>query len=67
MSDLVLKHGLAFADLYDRDGLARLDRAFVAALAAADPALHERLMTARYDPDGLERSAEFGSRRRSRP
>src|SRR6516225_9336264 len=57
MSDLVLKHGLSFADFYDRDGLARLDRAFVADLAATDPALHERLMTARHDPDGLARSA----------
>src|SRR5271169_3158786 len=58
MSDLILKHGLSFADLYDRDGLMRLDRAFVADLAMADPTLHERLITARHDPDGLGHSAE---------
>ncbi len=29
MTDLILQHGLSFADLYDRDGLVRLDRAFV--------------------------------------
>ena len=37
MSELALKHGLGFAELYDRDGLVRLDRAFVAHLAAAMP------------------------------
>ncbi len=36
----------------------RLDRAFVAYLAAADAGLHDRLMTARRDPDALERAAE---------
>src|SRR5215467_9652886 len=59
MTDLALKHGLSFADLYDRDGLARLDRAFVAHLSAADAELHNRLMTARRDPaaiEGLEES-----------
>ncbi len=47
MTELALKHGLTFADLYERDGLIRLDRAFVAHLAAADAALHDRLMAAR--------------------
>ena len=32
MTDLALKYGLGFPDLYDRDGLVRLDRAFVAHL-----------------------------------
>jgi NADPH-dependent glutamate synthase beta subunit-like oxidoreductase/NAD(P)H-flavin reductase len=50
MTDLALKHGLAFTDLYDRDGLVRLDRAFVAHLAAADAALHHELMAARREP-----------------
>jgi len=54
MTDLVLQHGLSFADLYDRDGLVRLDRAFVAHLAEADVDLHDRLMTARRDPDAVE-------------
>ena len=58
MTDLALKHGLAFSDLYDRDGLIRLDRAFVAHLGAGDVALHDRLMTARADPDSLDRKAE---------
>jgi NADPH-dependent glutamate synthase beta subunit-like oxidoreductase/NAD(P)H-flavin reductase len=58
MTDLVLKHGLSFADLYERDGLVRVDRAFVAHLAASDVALHDRLMAARADPDGLGRHDE---------
>ena len=58
MTDLVLQHGLSFADLYDRDGLVRLDRAFVAHLADAGPELHARLMAARSDPDAMEDPAE---------
>src|SRR5919204_5085568 len=58
MTELALQHGLQFSDLYDRDGLIRLDRAFVAHLAAADAALHEQLMTGRADPDALDRKAE---------
>src|SRR5882672_7589179 len=58
MSELALKHGLSFADLYERDGLARLDRAFVAHLAAGEVALHDRLMAARAEPDALDRKAE---------
>src|SRR5260370_32165366 len=58
MSELALKYRLSFADLYERDGLIRLDRAFVAHLAAAEVALHDRLMAARAEPDGLDRKAE---------
>ncbi|MFI4947404.1 MAG: FAD-dependent oxidoreductase [Alphaproteobacteria bacterium] len=58
MTDLALKHGLSFAELYERDGLIRLDRAFVANLAAAETSLHDRLMAARAAPDGLDREAE---------
>src|SRR5213080_3307532 len=58
MTDLALQHGLTFPDLYDRDGLIRLDRAFVAHLAATDAALHERLMAGRADADALDRKAE---------
>ncbi len=58
MSELALKHGLSFSDLYERDGLVRLDRAFVAHLAAAEVALHDRLMLARAAPDALDRKAE---------
>src|SRR3972149_1896003 len=42
MPDLQLAHGLAFADLYGADGLARIDGLFLAALAAADAELTER-------------------------
>jgi NADPH-dependent glutamate synthase beta subunit-like oxidoreductase/NAD(P)H-flavin reductase len=58
MTDLVLAHGLSFADLYDRDGLLRVDRAFVGHLAESDAALHHRLVRARRDPDGLGPAAE---------
>src|SRR6185437_10826692 len=58
MTDLVLRHGLAFEDLYARDGLVRLDAAFIAHLQAADIGLHNRLVTARRDHAALERKAE---------
>jgi len=56
-SDLRLKHGLAFEALYSRDGLARLDAVFVARLASVDAELHNRLVTARRDPDSLDAKA----------
>ena len=49
MADLALKHGLTFADLYAREGLVRLDAAFVAWLRGADVELHNRLMAGRAD------------------
>jgi NADPH-dependent glutamate synthase beta subunit-like oxidoreductase/NAD(P)H-flavin reductase len=58
MVDLVLRHGLAFEDLYRRDGLVRLDAAFVAHLQAVDVELHNRLATARRDPAALDRKGE---------
>src|SRR5437667_10438871 len=58
MTDLALKHGLSFSDLYERDGLIRLDRAFVAHLAATDIGLHARLMAGRAEPEALDRKAE---------
>ena len=58
MTDLALAHGLSFADLHHRDGLVRLDQAFVAHLARGDVVLHDRLMAARSEPDALERQAE---------
>src|SRR5258707_7738202 len=58
MIDLALKHGLTFPDLYDRDGLIRLDRAFVAHSLSADAALPDRLMTGRAEPDALDHKAE---------
>jgi NADPH-dependent glutamate synthase beta subunit-like oxidoreductase/NAD(P)H-flavin reductase len=58
MSEPSLKHGLAFADLWARSGLVRLDAAFVAHLAACDAALHDRLVTARRDPEAIEHKDE---------
>lgn len=46
-------HGSCFADLYDRDGLVRLDAAFVGWLKEAHVELHARLMAARAAPDAL--------------
>jgi NADPH-dependent glutamate synthase beta subunit-like oxidoreductase/NAD(P)H-flavin reductase len=47
------QYGLSFHDLYDRDGLARLDAAFVAWLKEANVEAHARLMAARTAPDAL--------------
>jgi len=48
-----LGFGLSFNDLADRPGLVRLDRAFLARLAAEDAGLHARLLAARADPAAL--------------
>jgi NADPH-dependent glutamate synthase beta subunit-like oxidoreductase/NAD(P)H-flavin reductase len=58
MNELVLGHRLAFEDLYRRDGLVRLDAAFVAHLREGDVALHNRLMAARRDPAALDHKGE---------
>ncbi|MEX1206709.1 MAG: FAD-dependent oxidoreductase [Dongiaceae bacterium] len=58
MPDLQLAHGLAFADLYGADGLARIDGLFLAALAAADAELKDRLAAARAGPEALPAKAE---------
>src|ERR1700737_3511622 len=57
MTDLALQHGLSFADLYYRDGLVRLDQAFVAHLGESDVALHDRLMAGVSDPDPVDQQA----------
>jgi NADPH-dependent glutamate synthase beta subunit-like oxidoreductase/NAD(P)H-flavin reductase len=49
----VTASGLAFGDLYRREGLMALDREFLAALAGADAALAERLARARAEPSAL--------------
>jgi len=48
----------SFDDLYRRDGLARLDAAFVAFLKGADASLHHRLMAARAAPDAISSKDE---------
>ena len=50
---LKLAFGFSFADLYERDGLVRLDRAFMDRLQASDAVLANRLLAARANPDGL--------------
>ncbi len=50
---LNLAFDLDFSDLYRRDGLLRLDTAFVRALEAVDGALCQRLLETRADPSAL--------------
>jgi NADPH-dependent glutamate synthase beta subunit-like oxidoreductase/NAD(P)H-flavin reductase len=45
-----LAFGIAFRDLYERDGLLRVDAAFLDFLGEADAALRERLMSSRTKP-----------------
>jgi NADPH-dependent glutamate synthase beta subunit-like oxidoreductase/NAD(P)H-flavin reductase len=58
MSDLELAFGLAFEDLYDGDGLGRVDGAFADHLKAADGGLHDRLAAARAAPAALDAKAQ---------
>ena len=51
---LNLGFNLEFADLYGREGLHRVDAAFLSELDAADPALHLRLSKARLDAAALD-------------
>ena len=59
---LNLAFGLSFAELYRRDGLVKLDGAFLAHLEAADAScagtLQSRLRAARGNPSGLDAKAE---------
>ena len=51
---LNLGFNLEFADLYERDGLQRVDAAFLSELKSADSALHLRLGDARRNTAGLD-------------
>ncbi|HEX4884556.1 MAG TPA: FAD-dependent oxidoreductase [Casimicrobiaceae bacterium] len=53
-----LAFGLAFADLYTREGALALDARFLDALRAADAPLAERLLAARHGTAALDRKAE---------
>ncbi|HEX8739825.1 MAG TPA: pyridine nucleotide-disulfide oxidoreductase, partial [Casimicrobiaceae bacterium] len=55
---LALAFGFDFADLYRREGLVAIDRTFLGFLAAADAALHDRLLAARADPGALTAKEE---------
>ena len=50
--------GLAFADLYQRDGLVRLDQQFVRHLREVEPGLALSLVDARADPGALPAKSE---------
>ncbi len=55
---LELGHGLSFADLYRREGLVKLDQAFLAWLGERDSELQGRLLAGRAAPEVLGRQAE---------
>src|SRR3954469_13046065 len=55
---LNLPHGLSFPDLYRRDGLVRLDAAFLAALEATDALLCTQLRGAREQNELLTNKQE---------
>jgi len=57
-TDTPLGFGFTFPDLASRDGLVRLDGAFLDWLAAEDAALHTRLLAARAMPEALDAKAE---------
>ncbi|MGE5526273.1 MAG: FAD-dependent oxidoreductase [Rhodospirillaceae bacterium] len=50
--------GLTFADLYDREGLLRLDRLFLERLARTDANLHASLLAARAAPPATADKSE---------
>ncbi|MDH4322668.1 MAG: FAD-dependent oxidoreductase [Betaproteobacteria bacterium] len=56
---LQLRFDLSFEDLYSRDGLVRLDAAFLAFLAEADAALRARLEAARAAPPPAREESEL--------
>lgn len=58
MTTLELGFGLTFEDLYRRHGLVGIDRAFCDGLAEQDPALYNRLMAARREPEALAAQEE---------
>jgi NADPH-dependent glutamate synthase beta subunit-like oxidoreductase/NAD(P)H-flavin reductase len=53
-----LGFGIRFGDLYEREGLMRLDQAFLRFLRESDSALHERLLAARNTPEKLAAKEE---------
>ena len=55
---LALAFGMRFEDLYETDGLAKLDARFIATLAKEFPAIEARLAAARATPDSLPAKEE---------
>ncbi|NVK19972.1 MAG: FAD-dependent oxidoreductase [Methylocystaceae bacterium] len=60
MVELCLANCLSFEDLYQRDGLIRVDQAFLKQLKKDRPALYDRLLAARDAPDHLSASERSG-------
>jgi len=58
VSELKLEHGLTFEDLYEGEGLARIDAFFCQHLGEADAALGQRLVRARRDHEPLAKKEE---------
>ncbi|HUO09491.1 MAG TPA: FAD-dependent oxidoreductase [Phycisphaerae bacterium] len=56
--ELTLRFGIEFADLYGRDGLLRVDAAFLEYLRERSAELHARLVAARGNPELLEGKPE---------
>ncbi|MSP81452.1 MAG: pyridine nucleotide-disulfide oxidoreductase [Alphaproteobacteria bacterium] len=57
-AELALAHGFTPVDLYERDGLVKLDERFLAHLGAAAPELLGGLLGGRADPSSLAAKAE---------
>jgi len=55
---LSLAYGLSFADLYRRDGLVRLDAAFLEVLEGSDHSLKAQLLAAREKPESIDAKTE---------
>src|SRR5580704_13825769 len=53
-----LGFGIAFDDLYSREGVLRLDQKFRAYLEESEPGLHQTLLDARSNPDSLPAKAQ---------
>lgn len=58
MTDIKLGFGLAFEDLYVREGLIKIDTAFAAHLAGVDGPLAEQLAAARRNPHDLDAAGQ---------
>ncbi|HEX4231218.1 MAG TPA: FAD-dependent oxidoreductase [Bryobacteraceae bacterium] len=56
-SELRLAFGFEFQDLYSRDGLKRLDDAFLTGLSESAPELHAQLLAARENPPAFARKS----------
>ena len=55
---LKLSYGFEYADLYQREGLVRLDARFLDFVAESDPAVHSALVAGRAAPTELAAKAE---------